>query len=174
MHGGARIESGGQRFAEGGGEGEFEAGGHIDEIDDLFGFIILMPQAQAQRLGVAERVHFLGWRQDTAALLAAADMFVCSSRHEPLGNVVIEAWAAGIPVIAADADGPRELIKNNETGLLVPVENADALANAMQVLATDEALRARLVAAGRAAYETEFSEPRVIALYKEFFEKVKR
>ncbi len=50
-------------------------------------------RAQAERLGIAERVRFLGWRDDVAALIAAADALVCPSRHEPLGNVVIEAWA---------------------------------------------------------------------------------
>ena len=51
--------------------------------------------------GVADRLHLPGWRTDTASLLAAADLLVCPSRHEPLGNVVIEAWSAGRPVVAA-------------------------------------------------------------------------
>jgi len=131
-------------------------------------------QALAQKLGVSERVHFLGWRQDVPQLLKAADMFVCSSRHEPLGNVVIEAWAAGVPVVAAASAGPKELIKDFESGLLVPVESADALAKAMQKLADSDDLRDKLAANGRAAFEAEFSEARVVALYKEFLEKVKR
>jgi len=131
-------------------------------------------QKQARELGVTDRVHFLGWRDDTAELLAAADMFISSSRHEPLGNVVIEAWAAGVPVIATEADGPRELIRHNEDGFLVPVDNAEALADAMQHFAGDAGLCTRLTDAGRKAYEAEFSEPRVVGLYQEFFEKVKR
>lgn len=131
-------------------------------------------EAKVMAHGLEKRVHFLGWRDDGPALLAAADMFICSSRHEPLGNVVIEAWAAGKPVAAAASAGPLELIKDGETGLLVPVEDSAALALAMQKLADDASLRARLGAAGRAAYEAEFSEPRVIALYKEFFAKVAR
>src|SRR3546814_2771750 len=51
---------------------------------------------QAARLGLGDRVRFLGWRDDVAALLRAADVFLCPSRHEPLGNVVIEAWAHGL------------------------------------------------------------------------------
>ena len=54
----------------------------------------------AQRHAVADRVRFLGWRRDVAALMAAADVFVCPSRHEPLGNVVLEAWAHRLPVVA--------------------------------------------------------------------------
>jgi glycosyltransferase involved in cell wall biosynthesis len=133
-----------------------------------------MLERQARSLGIAERVRFLGWREDTAALLAAADFLVCPSRHEPLGNVVIEAWAAGRAVAAAASEGPGALIRENETGLLVPVDAADALAAAMARLARDPALRARLAAAGRAAYEAEYSEPRVVALYRDFLAEVAR
>ncbi|HZB90208.1 MAG TPA: glycosyltransferase [Stellaceae bacterium] len=131
-------------------------------------------EAQAAALGVAARVRFLGWREDTAALLAAADFLVSPARHEPLGNVLIEAWAAGVPVVATASEGPRALIADEETGLLVPVEDARALAVAMRRLAEDKALAARLAAAGRAAYDAEFSETRVVALYRDFVEKVAR
>jgi glycosyltransferase involved in cell wall biosynthesis len=130
--------------------------------------------AQAQRLGVAGRVHFLGWRDDVAALYAAADLFVCSSRVEPLGNVVIEAWAAGKPVIAAAAAGPRELIADGKTGRLVPLEDAVALASAIAQLAGNSDVRRRLAAAGHAAYEAEFSEAHVVSLYRAFFDRVTR
>jgi glycosyltransferase involved in cell wall biosynthesis len=100
--------------------------------------------AQAQRLGIANRVRFLGWRDDTAALMAAADMLVCPSRHEPLGNVILEAWAHCLPVIAAQAQGPLELIRPNSDGLLVPVEDADALAQAIRDLAGDMTSRLEL------------------------------
>jgi glycosyltransferase involved in cell wall biosynthesis len=127
-------------------------------------------KTQASRLGVSDRVHFLGWREDISALLASVTMFVCSSRHEPLGNVVIEAWAAGVPVVSTASDGPRELIQDGETGLLVPIENADALAGAMKKLATSTGTRMHLATGGHEAYEKEFSEERVIALYRDFLE----
>jgi glycosyltransferase involved in cell wall biosynthesis len=130
-------------------------------------------EARAARLGIADRVAFLGWRDDVAALLGAADMLVSSSRHEPLGNVVIEAWAAGVPVIAAASAGPRALIRDGESGLLVPPENAEALAAALRRLAADRDLRARLAAAGRAAWAAEFAEPRVVALYRDFLATVR-
>ena len=60
-------------------------------------------EALARSCGVADRVRFAGWRQDTGALLAGCDALVCPSRHEPLGNVVVEAFAAGRPVVAAAA-----------------------------------------------------------------------
>ena len=131
-------------------------------------------ESQAARLGIAGRVGFLGWRDDVAALFASADMLVSSSRHEPLGNVVIEAWAAGVPVIAAASAGPRALIRDGETGLLVPPEDAGALAAALRRLAADRDLHARLAAAGREAWAAEFAEPRVVALYRDFLGSVRR
>jgi glycosyltransferase involved in cell wall biosynthesis len=129
-------------------------------------------ESQAASLGIADRVRFLGWREDAAALLAAADFVVCPSRQEPLGNVVIEAWAAGIPVVAAASAGPRELIEDGRSGLLVPVEDDAALATAMTRLVTEPDLRARLAEAGRAAYEAEFTEAQVVARYRDFLAKV--
>ncbi len=131
-------------------------------------------EARAARLGIAERVRFLGWHEGIPALVAAADMLVCASRYEPLGNVVIEAWSAGRPVVATASAGPAALIRDGETGLLVPVGDAAALARAMMRVADDPTLRARLTAAGRAAYAAEFSEPVVVAHYRAFLDRVTR
>lgn len=128
--------------------------------------------AQATRLGVTNRVHFLGWRQDVAALLASADALVCSSRHEPLGNVVIEAWSHTVPVVAADAQGPVQLIHDGVTGLLVPREDAGALAAALARVAADRRLAASLAHAGREAYLRQFSRQAVVEQYLAFFEHV--
>ena len=130
-------------------------------------------QAQAQKLGVDGRLRFLGWRDDVAALLAAADIFVCPSRIEPLGNVVIEAWAHGTPVVAASAAGPESLITPGETGLLVPLEDAPALATSIRTLIDNPDLSARLAEAGRQAYEQQFTEAAIVERYLEFFERVR-
>jgi len=129
-------------------------------------------ERRANDLGVASRLRFLGWRTDTAALLASADFLVSSSRHEPLGNVVLEAWAAGVPVLATASEGPRALIVAEETGLLVPVGDSDALAAAMRRLAADRALRLRLAKAGSAAFASRFSEAKVVPLYQNFLKRV--
>jgi len=130
--------------------------------------------AQAEQLGVASRVRFLGWRDDTARLLASADLFICPSRHEPLGNVVLEAWAAARPVIATAAQGPLELIRSGETGLLTPLEDPESLAAAIIALLIDRGRAARLAAAGRAAFEAQFTEAAVVARYQAFLAKVTR
>lgn len=131
-------------------------------------------ERQAAALGIASRVRFLGWRSDAPALLAAADFLVCPSRREPLGNVVLEAWAAGVPVVAAASEGPTALLNDERTGLLVPVDNTEALAAAMRRLSEDEALGERLAAGGRAAYDTAFSEARVVTAYSEFIARIAR
>jgi glycosyltransferase involved in cell wall biosynthesis len=131
----------------------------------------------AAELGVADRVRFLGWREDVPELLASADFLVCPSLHEPLGNVVIEAWSAGLPVVATASDGPAGLIEHEVSGLLVPLPDDPgggpaALGRAIERLCRDPALRARLGQAGRRAYEAAFTEAAVVAGYRSFFDRL--
>ena len=128
----------------------------------------------AQRHAVADRVRFLGWRRDVAALMAAADVFVCPSRHEPLGNVVLEAWAHRLPVVATATAGPAALIEDGESGMLVPAEDADALARAVSALLANPGLAAQVADAGHAAYGAGYTEASVVAQYCEFFEQAAR
>lgn len=129
---------------------------------------------QARRLGVAGRVRFLGWRDDPPALLASADVFLCSSRHEPLGNIVLDAWAHGVPVVAARSQGPTQLIEDGRTGLLAPVDDADALAQAIRRLIDAPALGQDLAGNAHAVFLQRFSEGPVVTAYQDFFERVKR
>ncbi len=131
-------------------------------------------EALVKRFGLEARVKFLGWRDDVAALMAASDLVVCPSRHEPLGNVILEAWAHRRPVLAAASAGPAGLIANERTGLLVPVDEVEALAAALTRLAEDRGLRDRLAAGGHEAYLAEFTEPAVVTRYQQFFEKIVR
>ncbi len=127
---------------------------------------------QAERLQIMDRVRFLGWRDDGPALMAAADMLVCPSRIEPLGNVVIEAWAQGKPVAAARARGPAALIKDGVSGMLAECEDADGLAHVIRRILDNPDLAADLAAAGRKSYEQSFTETAVVARYQAFFKKV--
>ena len=131
-------------------------------------------EALARDLGVADRLRLPGWRSDTAALLAMADIFVCSSRHEPLGNVVLEAFSARRPVVAAAADGPRALIADGTDGVLVPVEDADALAQAIAALCAAPDHAQRLAARARARYETEFALAPVLDRWRHFLAHVEK
>ena len=111
-------------------------------------------EALARQEGVSGRLHLLGWRTDQAALLAACDVFVCPSRHEPLGNVIIEAFSAARPIVAADAAGPLELIQPG-LGLLVPRDDPRALAHAITAMLDDPALADRMACDGRACFERD-------------------
>jgi glycosyltransferase involved in cell wall biosynthesis len=126
-------------------------------------------QAMAAALGVADRVRFLGWRTDASALYRAADVCVFPSRYEPLGNVVIQSWAHGLPVVAAESQGPKALIEDGEDGLLVAVDDADALAAGVRRVLDDPMLRIRLVQTGAERVESEFSEAAVVARWKQLF-----
>ncbi len=128
----------------------------------------------ANKFGVEDRIRFLGWKDNTDSLMASADLFICPSRHEPLGNVVLEAWAAKKPVIATAAKGPAELLGNNDNGLLVPIDCPDKLAMAINDLINNPAKASNLAEAGYEAYDKKFTKDIVTAQYISFFEKVKR
>jgi glycosyltransferase involved in cell wall biosynthesis len=123
----------------------------------------------AVSLGVNERVRFLGWREDASALYRAADICVFPSRFEPLGNVVIQCWAHGLPIVAAASKGPGALIRDGEDGLLVPVDDAAALASQVRRLLDDPMLPIRLIQNGHERVEGEFSEAAVVAQWRELF-----
>ena len=129
-------------------------------------------QDLTKRLGLEERVRFLGWREDIPALHAQADVFVCPSRHEALGNVVVEAMAQGKAVVATASQGPSQMIADGDNGLLVPIDDAEALAQALNRVIADKALRQRLEQAGLAYYRANFSQAAVVARYCEFFQRI--
>lgn len=100
-----------------------------------------------EKKGISDRVQFLGIRNDIPALLASADAFVLSSRYEGLGIVVLEAMAAGLPIIITDFEAGKDMITHEANGLVVPREDPEALAKAMQKLMDDSTLRSNLAKA---------------------------
>lgn len=124
-------------------------------------------------LGLTSRVKLLGWRADSGALLKTADLFVSSSRHEPLGNMVLEAFSAQTPVLAARAEGPSEVIRDGEDGVLVPIDDPEAMADAARTLLADTRLRIKLSLRARNRFLTEFSEPSVREIWLDYLSKVR-
>ena len=126
-------------------------------------------RALVEKLGVSDRVRFLGWQADVRPFIAAADVFSMSSRHEPLGNVVLEAWAQDVPVITTMAEGPRWFMRDGENGLVVEINAVDAVVSSMQKIHSDPALRATLISGGRAALDGMFSEGTIVSQYLRLF-----
>lgn len=127
--------------------------------------------ARAAAGGIEERVHLLGHRRDVPALLAAAGCLVLSSTLEATPYVVVEAMAAGVPVVASDVYGLPELVEDGKTGILVPPGDPSALAAAIDALATDPERRGCMGAAARRRYEERFTLERhvraVVSVYDE-------
>ena len=100
-------------------------------------------------LGLGDRFQLLGFRRDVHELMAAADLFTLGSVHEGLPVAVMEAFAAGLPVVATEVGGLPHQVRQEREGLLVPPGDAVALADALVRVARDESLRARMAAAAK-------------------------
>jgi glycosyltransferase involved in cell wall biosynthesis len=127
-----------------------------------------------RELSLEGRVKFLGWRSDRASLFKTADLCVYPSREEPFGNVVVEAWAFSTPLVTTASTGPRWLVRDGEDGILVPIDDEEALAGGIKRLLRSADLRASLAAAGQRRVTQEFSEAAIVARYIELFERVTR
>ena len=126
----------------------------------------------ADSTGTSDRVRFLGWRDDQAALLKAADVCLVPSRHEPLSNVVLEAWSLGAPVLATASEGPSWLIEDGTNGLVTPLDEVEGLAEGMGRLMQDRQLLEKVASAGKAEQQSKFSEEAVCNRYFEFFQEI--
>lgn len=123
----------------------------------------------ASSLGVLEHIRFTGWRYDTSALFKAADVCIVPSRHEPLSNVILEAWHHEVPVVAAACEGPSWLIDDEVNGLLVPVGDHLALANAVLRIIDHEDLKAGLRLNGKRKLQDSHSKEHITSQYLDFF-----
>jgi glycosyltransferase involved in cell wall biosynthesis len=110
----------------------------------------------ARELGIADRVFFLGSRDDVAGILASAHVFALATRWEGLPITILEAMRAGLPVVASDVGGVSDAVVEGETGFLLPRGDVGALALRLGRLIGDPGLRARLGDGGRARYSTGF------------------
>lgn len=123
----------------------------------------------SKQLGIADRVHWTGWQLDSGYFQELADLIICPSRHEPLGNVILEAWAWQRPVIATRALGPTEIAIHQEDTWLVPIADPAALAAAMQLLLAHPSLRATLAASGYHKASTLYSEEAIVGAYLDLY-----
>jgi glycosyltransferase involved in cell wall biosynthesis len=126
-------------------------------------------EAQASRLGLADAVRFEGFHVDVWRYLAAADLFVLSSRVEGLPNALLEAMAVGLPVLATRLGGSLEAVEPGTSGVLIPVDDRAALAEGLARLLGDPTLRAELGRGAAARIQAKFTlesvAPRYLDLY---------
>jgi glycosyltransferase involved in cell wall biosynthesis len=122
--------------------------------------------------GVERRVHFPGFVENPWSYFARATAFVCSSRWEGFGNVIIEAMACGVPVVSTDCDfGPREVIRQGQSGLLAPVEDAQSLGLAIASVVDDRDL-ARQLAEGARQRAQDFDVAHMTRAYERLFREL--
>ena len=130
-------------------------------------------RALGERLGLGERLRLVGFRDDLETVLGAADVVVVpSTEPDPLPNAALEAAAAGCCVVAADHGGLPEIVRDGETGVLVPPGDPAALARALGALAEDPARRARLGSASAYDVRGRFSADALLEGVQELYDEV--
>jgi glycosyltransferase involved in cell wall biosynthesis len=129
-------------------------------------------RALAEDLGVLPRIRFAGPRADVFDFLRAADLFVHPSHQEGFSNAILEAMAAGLPVVACDVGGNPEAVADGETGRLVPPRCPEELAEAISELLGDEGKRRAMGEAGKRRAEERFSLGRMVAEIEAMYESL--
>jgi L-malate glycosyltransferase len=129
-------------------------------------------QAEVDRLDLAERVRLVGTRHDVAELLRASDIFLLTSISEGIPVTILEAMAAGLPVVATRVGGVPEIVEDGQSGLLTAAGDDAALAGAIARLAADAGLRQRMGDFGRRRTQEQFSQERMHAAYQAAYEEM--
>lgn len=128
--------------------------------------------AAIRQAGLMSQVTMLGQRNDVRRLLATADAFLLTSVSEGIPVTIIEAMAAGVPVVSTAVGGITEIIEDGVTGLLAPARDSDRLATALARLAADRELCRRLSQAARLRAETQFSEQQMVESYAALYDSM--
>jgi glycosyltransferase involved in cell wall biosynthesis len=125
--------------------------------------------AQLQRLHLADKVHFIGFQQDSAAFLGQMDLFALSSSSEGFSIATLEAMATELPVVATRCGGPEEILQHESTGLLVALNNPNELAAALLQLMQDPQLQQRLAQQGKQHVANTFAMDTLLAQYRTIY-----
>ncbi|MEK6675837.1 MAG: glycosyltransferase [Planctomycetota bacterium] len=129
-------------------------------------------QSRIESLGLTHRIHLLGSRRDVPSVLKTADLFVFPSRTEGLPNALLEAMAAGLPIVTTDVPGCRDLIQHERTGLVVPFGDIDALGSAMSRLLEDRNLANRLALSAAKEVAENWHQEKTIDGYAELYKTI--
>ena len=156
----------------------------VKRVDDLIRAVALLPdfvrleiygdgaaraplESLVDRVGLRARTRFHGTVADVREAYGRVDALVLPSQAEGFGLVLIEAMAAGVPVVGTDVDGIHDVVTRDRTGLLVPPQDPPAIAEAIATLMNDPATRRRLVESARVDVTRRFAWPPVLAKYRE-------
>jgi glycosyltransferase involved in cell wall biosynthesis len=129
-------------------------------------------QVRVNQLGLTNRVHFLGLRTDIPDVLGAADIFVLGSDYEGNPLSVIEAMAAGLPIVSTAVGGVPELLQNGKEGFIVQPGNADGLSEAMVTLLNDSNLRRMMGVAAAVRAKAKFDVSAMVRAYEQLYDEV--
>ena len=128
--------------------------------------------AQTDRLGLINKIEFLGYRREVMECINSFDFCVLPSLYEGFGLVAIEAFMNGKTIVATDIPGVNEIV-NDKNGILVPVKDSERLAEAIKLLASDSSLREILANQAKKDYEERFSYPIFIDSYRKYYRNIK-
>jgi len=168
---------------------------HVKGVDDLLAAFALLPAqvlgrplhlviagdgplrkqllAQADQLALPQRIHWVGWQDRPSPYYHLADLFVCPSRHETLGNVLLEAWAHGLPVIATRTPGALELVTEGENGVLLPCNDPPSLAGGLlEVIHAGASQWRNLAQNGYRTLNENYSETAVVGAYLDLYREL--
>jgi len=123
----------------------------------------------ARAEGILDRTRFVGWVEEPIHYLASTNVLAMPSRHEPLGNVILEAWRADVPVVSTRSEGPSWYMTDEENGLLTPIDDLEALVAAIRRVQTVSGLGERLRAGGQQRLTDYFSKDRIVDQYLALF-----
>ena len=130
-------------------------------------------ERKARELGVFDDIRFLGKQDPIEEILSIADVFLMPSDSETFGLAALEAMACGVPTVVSDVGGLPELVEDDETGYLCPVDDVDAFTDRTRALLTDEALHSRMAAAARSRAVDTFDIDHVVPMYEQYYETVR-
>ena len=120
------------------------------------------------------RVHFPGWVDQPVAALPLADVFVCPSREEAHGNVMLEAWSQRLPLLSTRTDGGSELVQDGDSGLLCDIGDVSGMASQLRRLLESAELREQLAGKGMETQRTRHDETATVSAYLDFYQRLQR
>lgn len=126
-------------------------------------------EALVDKHGLRDRTRFIGWVDEPIHYIAASDVFGMPSRHEPLGNVILEAWQAKVPVVATLSEGPTWYMTHDKNGFLTEIDDLEHFAEGLNKVRSDKAYAKRLVQGGRDQLDAMFTADIVTKQYIDLF-----